>query len=259
MVTLGQYVGGESYRGILSGLSAAFNISVEKANELIEQNDSSREILRPFLLGRGLKSYQKAVPGSFLIYTPKGFTAKGMGIDRENQKLPEEDVAWEWFRNSYPAVSEWLLQFREKARKRTDKGDYWWELRACAYYDKFANSKIFYQVFQTKPCFIYDDSSTFCNNSIYFLSVPDKALLALLCSRVGWWLITEYCPRIQNGAQLIWDNFSQIPVPHILPQILSEYADRMMEVANDEKQFTALSKEVDAEVCKLYGMDLNML
>lgn len=254
MSTLGDYVGGEEYYGIKTGLSAAFNISVEKADQLINQNDSSREIIRPFLLGRGLKSYQKAVPGSYLIYTPKGFTAKGMGIDRENQKLPKEDVAWEWFRNSYPAVSEWLLQFREKARKRTDKGDYWWELRACAYYDKFANSKIFYQVFQTKPCFIYDDSATFCNNSIYFLSVPDKALLALLCSRVGWWLITEYCPRIQNGAQLIWDNFSQIPIPHVLPQTLSEYADKMMEVANDEEQFTALSKEVDAEVCELYGI-----
>lgn len=254
MSTIGKYVGGESYRGILSGLSAAFNISIEKANQLIEKNDSSREILRPFLLGRGLKSYQKAIPGSYLIYTPKGFTAEGMGIDRESQKLPKEDVAWEWFKSKYPAVSEWLLPFREKARRRTDKGDYWWELRACAYYDKFANSKIFYQVFQTKPCFIYDDSATFCNNSIYFLSVPDKALMALLCSRVGWWLITEYCPRIQNGAQLIWDNFSQIPIPHVLPQTLSEYADKMMEAVNDEELYTALSKEVDEEVCKLYGI-----
>ena len=259
MSTLGDYVGGEEYYGIKTGLSAAYNISVENAIQLIEHNDSSREILRPFLLGRGLKSYQKAVPGSYLIYTPKGFTAKGMGIDRESQKLPEESIAWEWFKNKYPAVSEWLLPFREKARKRTDKGDYWWELRACAYYDKFANSKIFYQVFQTKPCFIYDDSATFCNNSIYFLSVPDKALLALLCSRVGWWLITEYCPRIQNGAQLIWDNFSQIPIPHVLPQTLSEYADKMMEAVNDEELYTALSKEVDAEACKLYGINPNTL
>ena len=86
-----------------------------------------------------------------------------------------------------------------------------------------------------------------------------KALLALLCSRVGWWLITEYCPRIQNGAQLIWDNFSQIPIPHVLPQTLSEYADKMMEAVNDEETFATLSKEVDAEVCKLYGINPNTL
>lgn len=259
MSSLGEYVGGESYRGILTGLSTAFNISVEDANRLIEQDDSSRNILRPFLLGRGLKSYQKAIPGSYLIYIPKGFTAKGMGVNRECKQLPEEPVAWEWFKSKYPAISEWLLPFRKKARKRTDKGDYWWELRSCAYYDKFAESKIFYQVFQTKPCFIYDDSATFCNNSIYFLSAPDKALLALLCSRVGWWLITEYCPRIQNGAQLIWDNFSQIPIPHVLPTKLSEYADEIMEAVNDNAAFKVLSDKVDQEVCELYGIDLNML
>ena len=94
---------------------------------------------------------------------------------------------------------------------------------------------------------------------MYFLSVPDKALLALLCSRVGWWLIREYCPRIQNGAQLIWDNFKQIPIPHILPELLSEYADKMMESVEDEKTFNSLSKKVDEEVCKLYGIDLNTL
>ena len=259
MPTLGEYVGGEEYYGIKTGLTKAFNISIEKANELIEQDKESANIIRPFLQGRGLKSFQKAIPGSYLIYTPKGFTAKGMGIDREKQQLPDETTAWEWFKNKYPAISEWLLPFKEKAKKRTDKGDYWWELRACAYYDKFAEPKIFYQVFQTKSCFVYDDTSTFCNNSMYFLSVPDKALLTLLCSRVGWWLIREYCPRIQNGAQLIWDNFSQIPVPRVLSSTLSEYAEKMMNAINDEETFSALSKEVDAEVCKLYGLNLDTL
>ena len=47
-----------------------------------------------------------------------------------------------------------------------------------------------------------------------FLSGSDKSLLALLCSCIGWWLISEYCPRIQNGYQLIWDNFKQMPIPH---------------------------------------------
>ena len=259
MPTLGEYVGGEEYYGIKTGLTKAFKISIEKANELIEQDKDSAKILRPFLQGRGLKSFQKAVPGSYLIYTPKGFTAKAMGIDRDEQPLPDEETAWEWFKNKYPAVSEWLLPFKKEAKKRAVKGDYWWELRACVYYDKFSDPKIFYQAFQTKSCFVYDDSSTFCNNSMCFLSVPDKALLTLLCSRVGWWLIREYCPRIQNGAQLIWDNFSQIPIPRDLPSTLSEYAEKMMNTINDEETFSALSKKVDAEVCKLYGLNLDTL
>lgn len=254
MITLGKYIHEKSYYGIKTGFSKAFLISLEKANELIADDIRSKEILRPFLQGRGLVAYGEAKAGSYLVFIPKGFTAQQMGIDRDEQKLPSETDAWDWFKNNYPAIAAWLEQFKDEAKVRTDKGDYWWELRACAYYDKFAERKLFYQVFQTKPCFIYDESSTFCNNSMYFMTVPDKALLALLCSKVGWWLITEFCPRIQNGAQLIWDNFRQIPIPQKLPQELNEYADKMMAARNDEKEFQRLSNEIDNIIATLYGL-----
>ncbi len=254
MVTLDEFVGGEEYRGILSGLSEAFNVSPEKANELIQEDDSSREVLRPFMQGRGLVAYGEAKAGSYLVFTPKGFTAQGMGVNREMQTLPTENEAWSWFSEHYPAISRWLAPFADRARRRSDKGDYWWELRACAYYDKFAEPKIFYQVFQTKPCFVYDESSTFCNNSMYFLPVGDKRLLAFLCSSVGWWLIKEFCPPIQNGRQLIWDNFRQIPIPRDLPGELNDYADRLMAARNDETEFTQLSSEVDEIIRKCYSL-----
>lgn len=254
MISLGNYVGDESYRGILTGLSKAFNISVAKANELMTQDDRSKEILRPFLQGRGLVAYGKAEAGSYIIFTPKGFTAQQMGIDRKKQELPSEEEAWIWFKDNYPAIAAWLEQFKKEAKVRTDKGDYWWELRACAYYEKFAQPKIFYQKFQVKPCFIYDNNKSLFNDSMWFLSVPDKSLLTLLCSKVGWWLITEFCPRIQNGAQLIWDNFRQIPVPRELPPALNEYADKMMAARNDEKEFQRLSNEIDNIIANLYGL-----
>ena len=96
---------------------------------------------------------------------------------------------------------------------------------------------------------------------MWFLSVPDKSLLALLCSRIGWWLITEFCPRIQNGAQLIWDNFRQIPIPQELPQVLNEYADKMMAARNDEAEFLRLSKEIDNIIATLYNLteELNFI
>jgi hypothetical protein len=254
MITLDEFVGGEEYYGIKTGLSEAFLISVDKAHELIQEDESSREILRPFLQGRGLVAYGEATAGSYIVFTPKGFTAHSMGIDREAQTLPPEDEAWLWFSEHYPAVARWLAPFADRARRRSDKGDYWWELRACAYYDKFAEPKLFYQVFQTKPCFVYDESSTFCNNSMYFLPVNDKRLLALLCSSVGWWLIKEFCPPIQNGRQLIWDNFRQIPIPKELPTELNDYADRLMAARNNETEFTKLSAEVDEIIRKCYNL-----
>ena len=253
MISLGEYVHEEYYYGIKTGLSKAFLISIDKANELATQDIRSEEILRPFLQGRGLVAYGEVVPSSYLVFIPKGFTVMHMGIDRKEQPLPSEDDAWNRFCTSYPAIAAWLEPFREKAKARTDKGDYWWELRACAYYDKFALPKIVYQRFQVKPCFVYDDKTSLFNDSMWFLSVSDKSLLTLLCSKIGWWLITEFCPRIQNGVQLNWDNFRQIPIPEELPSVLNEYADKMMEIRNDKEQSLSLSKEIDKIIANLYG------
>ena len=70
-----------------------------------------------------------------------------------------------------------------------------------------------YQAFQVKPWFIYDETGLYCNNSMWFIPSNNKGLPALLNSKMGWWLITNYCTQIQNGCQLIWKYFGQIPIP----------------------------------------------
>jgi hypothetical protein len=69
-----------------------------------------------------------------------------------------------------------------------------------------------YQVFQVKPNFIFDERGLYCNNSMWIIPTNDKGLLAILNSKIGWWLITQYCSKIQNGYQLIWKYFGQIPI-----------------------------------------------
>lgn len=259
MGTLEDLVGKESYRGLLTGLSKAFNVSVDTADRLIEEHVSAARILRPFMQGRGMVPFGKPDTASYLLFIPKGFTMKAFGLNPEDKedrkKMPKEQEAWEWFERTYPSVARWLLQFKDEASKRSDKGDYWWELRACAYYNEFSMPKLFYQTFQVRPCFIYSDQSVFCNNSMWFLSIKDKALLSLLCSNMGWWLISKYCPRIQNGYQLIWDNFKQISIPSELPPRLGELADLLMqdvELGNDDDYKFHL-KEVNQEVDNLYS------
>lgn len=259
MGTLKAFIGQDSYYGIKVGLSKAFNVSIDTADRLIDEHVSAVEILRPFMQGRGMVPFGKPDTASYLLFIPKGFTMRAFGLNPEDKedrkKMPKEQEAWEWFERTYPSVAHWLLQFKDEASKRTDKGDYWWELRACAYYDEFSMPKLFYQTFQVRPCFIYSDQSVFCNNSMWFLSIKDKALLALLCSNMGWWLISKYCPRIQNGYQLIWDNFKQISIPSELPPRLSELADLLMQDVesgnNDDYQLHL--QEVNKEVDELYN------
>lgn len=205
-VPLGEYVGGKIYRGVLTGLNEAFVIDEETKSRLIAQDPKSEEVIKPFLAGRDVKRYETPKAEKFLILFPKGWTRKESGH-------AEEAPAWEWLQGRFPAVAGWLEPFAKKARKRSDQGEFWWELRACDYYEKFEEPKIMYQVFQVKPAFVYDTNGTYCNNAMWMLPKEDKALLAILNSKIGWLLISTYCTAIQNGYQLIWKYLEQIPIP----------------------------------------------
>jgi hypothetical protein len=215
---------------VLSGLSEAFLISEEVYQRIISADARAVQVIKPFLQGRDISAYTNAQAKSYLILFEKGFTSNKYGSNLD------EPTAWSFIVRDFPSVAQWLEPFAEKGRKRTDKGEYWWELRACDYYAQFEVSKIIYQVFQIKPCFLLDESGLYCNNSVWFIPTNNKALLAILNSRMGWWLITKYCSQIQGGYQLIWKYFGNIPIPSIegeLAEQLSSIADKMLSLNKD--------------------------
>ena len=220
--TLKQSVGGEAYRGVLTGLSEAFLIDSITHQQIVDADPHAAEHIVPFLQGRHITPYGKAETTSYLILFEKGWT-------QSQQAFQSEEAAWAFLQAAYPSIASWLEPFADKGRKRTDKGDYWWELRACEYYDMFAKPKIMYQAFQVKPCFIYDEEGFYSNNSMWFIPTQSKSLLAILNSKMGWWLITKFCTQIQNGCQLIWKYFGQIPIADCNDDVaLSTLADMML-------------------------------
>ena len=72
-------------------------------------------------------------------------------------------------------------------RKRQDKGRYWWELRACAYWDRFDATKIMYQDIAWHPQFSVDSAARLSNNTVYFLPTEDLWAIACLNSPIAWW------------------------------------------------------------------------
>jgi type I restriction-modification system DNA methylase subunit len=227
-IKLSDFIGGEAYRGVLTGLTEAFLIDEQTKQEIVAKDPKATEVIKPFLQGRNLSKYNTIIPNSYLILFEKGSTNKKLENEFEN-----------WLPKNYPSVYEWLKPFEERAKKRGDKGDYWWELRACDYYQKFAEPKIMYQKFQVKPCFIYDEQGLFCNDSMWIIPTENKALLGVLNSKMGWWLITKYCTQIQNGCQLIWKYFGQIPVPELNSPELTALVEKMLSFTKNQQTLTS--------------------
>ena len=89
---------------------------------------------------------------------------------------------------------------------------------------------------------------------MWFITVQNKALLAILCSNMGWWLISKYYPRIKNGYKLIWDNFKQISIPSELTPRLGVLADMLMHNVeqNNKEDYATHLREVNEKVDGLY-------
>ena len=193
-IPLKQFVG-DAYYGIKSGLTEAFSPDPDVGIALLG-DDPRHEVIKPMLMGRDIKRYDTPTSERYLIKFEKGVTDR-----RRSGMLPEE-----WLAQTYPLIYHHLLPYKKKAIKRSDQGDYWWELRACDYYKYFDEPKIMYQKFQVTPCFILDETGLYCNDSMWIIPKADKVLLALLNSKIGWFLITNYCINIQNGRQLLFKN-----------------------------------------------------
>ena len=123
---LGEYANSEIYRGVLTGLNEAFIIDGDTHAALIRQDKKCSPLIKPFVSGDDVRKYHIRPSEKWLILLPKGWTHKQM-----QQTSPSEAQAWAWFEARHPSLAQWLEPFTDKARKRTDQGDYWWELRAC--------------------------------------------------------------------------------------------------------------------------------
>jgi len=266
-VPLGEYVKGKIYRGVLTGLDEAFVIDKETRKRLIKEDGKSKELIRPYLRGKDVRRYSISDDERFLILIQRGWT---------NKKAPKGENKWEWLSRNYPAIAGHLAQFKDKAQKRYDKGDYWWELRACDYYDEFEKPKIIYLKFQVRPAFTYDNDGLYMNSAVWTFCADDKNLLAILNSKIGWFLISQYCTQIQNGYQLIFKYLQQLPIRVIdlkkpddkaAHDKIVSLVDRMLELNKKlksaktphekeflEREIRTADREIDSHVYKLYNL-----
>lgn len=263
---LGEYVNGKIYYGIKTALNEAFVIDRETRDRLILEDAKSAEVIKPFLAGRDIKRYQTPVAEKYLILFPKGFTIKNnippkTPIDFVAEPPPRYgdmpfDAAWEWLKENYPAIARHLYPFKSKAEKRTDKGDFWWELRACDYYDEFEKPKIMLPDISLKCEALIDESGgLYSVNTAYIIPNLTKSDLGILNSRLTLFFYSNLSQTIRGGYfRFIRQYLAQIPM--IRTNKLDEYVNRIIELKkqNPSADTTALESQIDALVYELYGL-----
>jgi hypothetical protein len=232
-VRLGEYIGKQVYRGVLTGLNEAFYIDGAKREELIRQDARSAELIQPLVMGRDIKKWAVDYQDRWHIVTPIG-------------------VAIE----CYSAILAHLSQWQEALEKRWDKGKHWWELRACDYYDVFGKPKIVYQEIATFQSFALETRGAIMNNKVFLLPVHDLFLLGVLNSQPAWDYLNQTCSKLQGGAFAM-----QTPYVMGLPIPTASDTDRTRIAALVQKCLdakgvgcAAWEAEINARVAALYGL-----
>jgi hypothetical protein len=177
---LRDFAGAEPLSGTKTGLNDAFLVNSATKERLVAVDPKSEDLLKPYLRGQDVSRWQAEWAGLWML------VLKSSG-----------NHPWPWaragkraeaiFAATYPAIHAHLNQYRDALIKRQDQGEFWWELRACAYWEMFDRPKIIYPEITWRGEWCFDDQSLHINNTVYILPVADYWILAVANSPLMWW------------------------------------------------------------------------
>ncbi len=234
---LGEVVGKRMYRGVLTGLNEAFIIDSATCKRLIQADPASDKLIKPLVRGEDLRPWYQENEGRWLICIPSGWTAAT--FPEINSR--DEALAWEKLAAAYPKLAAYLEPFASAGRKRQDKGQFWWELRACDYYEEFSKTKIFYPDIAKKPRFSWGSPGSYTSNTGYFIPTESYTLLGLLNSRVNWFVLTLISqPLAERKGALIYRLFSQylerLPIPTLSDEQRTHIGDLAQQLTSSAQK-----------------------
>jgi len=163
---LGEIARDKAYCGIVTGLNKAFVVDSITRNRLVEEDRSSVEIIKPFIIGDDIRRCELHYREAFLVFTRWG-----------------TDI------QMYPAIQRHLSAFRvdltprksPQDRRGRRPGPYeWHEIRdPIAYYELFGTPKIMYPEIAKEPRFAMDFRDLFGADTTHFIAIEDWYLLGV--------------------------------------------------------------------------------
>lgn len=250
--SLGEYVNGRFYRGILTGLNEAFVVDCQTRDRLIAEDAKSADILKPFLRGRDVKRWQVNFEDLYLI---KIESSSNKIHAWSGKKLNEAEQI---FSETYPAIFNRFQNFRQQLINRDDQGMYFWELRACVYWHEFEQTKIIYPNICDRNKFAWDDEKYLTNQKAFIIPSADKFLLAYLNSTVVFWLFDKLLSKLQNGFYEPSSIFMErLPVPvatNEQKRRIENLVDQIIELKKQDGATADLEAKIDRMIYDLYDL-----
>ncbi len=250
---LGEVVEGRIYYGIKTGLNEAFIIDTATRDRLVLEDARSTEIIRPIFRGQDLRPWYQKDEGRSIIVVPNGWTSAAFGAGLS------EVAAWAAFGDRYRAVAGWLQPFADAARRRQDKGKYWWELRACDYYDAFDSSKLVWPDIAKSPRFSLSDDGSVLGNTAYFCPIDDNDALWSMTSRCLWFALMQIGqPLGERAGQMRYRLFHQymatLPIPDAPTPTRTALADLATRISSEAKSRYALHQRARRRITADLGV-----
>ncbi|TDJ85902.1 class I SAM-dependent DNA methyltransferase [Campylobacter volucris] len=242
--------------GIKTGLNEAFIITTEKKDEILanckdeDEKERTAKLIRKMLRGRDIKRYSYEWAGLWVIGT-----FPSLKIDIEQ----------------YPSLKSYLSNFLPRIEQSGEKGcrkktsNKWFETQDnIAYYQEFEKEKIVWAEMTREPCFIYDISQVFTNQTCYIFTSPySKYLIGILNSNIIFYYMQQISSNLGDGAfRWIKQYIEKLPIPKInsknekLANELVSLVDEILKAKEQNKNANTQEQEnkINSIVYKLYNL-----
>ena len=135
-----------------------------------------------------------------------------------------------------PRLHNTYYRLQIAAEKRYDKGEYWWELRTCDYYDEFEKPKIIYLDISIGGNFTLDENGgIYSANTTYILGSSDRYLLGILNSSLMSFFYGELTAIYRGGYLRFFTQYTSllpIYVINLLDPVNRNQYDRMVSLVD---------------------------
>ena len=246
---LREYVQGQFYYGIKTGLNEAFVVDQATRNQLIAEHPSSAVVLKPFLRGRDVKRWQVNYQDLWLIFIRRG-------NDIDNYPAIKKHLS-QYRKRLEPEPKDWPLNEPWSGRKA---GAYkWYEIQDnIAYWQEFEQPQIVWGNLAQYPKFAFAEAGFYLSAPATMMVSDSKYLLGIMNSRITRYWVSQSAAERQGGFLEFKPMYiSPIAIPDQPEnEEISALVSQILTVKRDDPNadVSELENEIDRVVYSLYNL-----